>query len=158
MGDRLKILILLTVVALTSISCAHNIKKSISEIKPGMTRSDVVDKAGSPLYVKRGTAEHIWVYKYYDKDSEQWVKKAVFWKNNVVKSVGDAPPEKVVLENDPVKSKEEMTKEKLGLTRGTIKDTPPIGSEKWYQDIQEMEKEQIKMEKKKIVPTYQEIN
>lgn len=141
------------------ISCAHSIKKGLAEVTPGMTRPDVVDEAGSPLYVHRNDQNHIWVYRYYDNETKEWVKKAVHFENDVVTKVTDAPKRSVVLKSGIPRSKKDDAMDKVrGATKGAIKHNKAVGSEQWYKEIEDLEKEQLQQEKQKVVPSYKEIN
>lgn len=151
-------IIIATLALLSIVSCAHSIKKGLGKITPGMTRSDVVDKAGSPLYVHRKDQKHIWVYRYYDHDAKEWVKQAVFFEKGIVLQVADAPERSVVLKNGLPQKKSDLANEKTRGAKGAIKERHGIGSEDWYQEIKVLEKKQLKNEKLKVVPTYKKIN
>ena len=151
--------ILLLTSLLFLVACAHNIEKSLKDVRPGMTRSDVVDELGSPLYVDRKSSErHVWVYRYYDEKAQQWVRKGVFFENDIVSKVDLAPKRGVVLKNDNVEPLDLEAAKPPTRIKGSIKDQPGVGSEDWYQDIKSLEKEQLQMEKSKTVPKFQNIN
>lgn len=153
----MKFLILSSLILLAS--CAHSVQKNINDIQPGMTRADVIDDLGSPIYVDRSDPDkHVWVYKYYDKKAQRWVRKAVYFVNDVVEKLDDAPKRKVVLKNtitEPLDMEELKPPRRI---KGAIKDQPGVGSEDWYQEIKQLEAEKAKTEKEKTVPSFKSIN
>lgn len=141
------------------VACAHSIEKSLEKITPGMTRADVSDEVGSPLYIDRNEPErHIWVYRYYDKQSQQWVRKAVFFDKDSVERVGLAPERKVLLENSNSAPLDMEDLKPARRIKGSLKDQPGVGSEDWYQDIKRMEQERLQKEQQKTVPQFKKVN
>jgi hypothetical protein len=135
------------------------LKKSIQEVEPGMTRSDVVDVVGSPIHVHRNTTDHVWVYRYYDDDQRIWVKKAVYFKDDVVAKVGEPPKRDVVLKNPyPDKGESPLEVDTGKKPIGAIKKAPGVGSEDWYQEIKQLEKSELEKEKQKTIPDFKPVN
>tara|TARA_Y100000768_G_scaffold389046_1_gene391674 strand:- start:125382 stop:125843 length:462 start_codon:yes stop_codon:yes gene_type:complete len=152
-----KILILSSLLFLAS--CAHSVQKNIKDIQAGMTRADVIDDLGSPLYVDRSDPDkHIWVYRYYDKEEQRWVRKAVYFTNDIVEKLDEAPKRKVVLENTITEPLDLEEAKPARRVKGAIKDQPGVGSEDWYQEIKRLEAEKAQSEKEKTVPSFKNIN
>ncbi|MFK8137800.1 MAG: hypothetical protein AB8E15_05500 [Bdellovibrionales bacterium] len=140
------------------IGCAHSVDKGLNKVEVGDTRADVIDKVGSPVYVTSRSSELLWVYRYFDHDNKQWVKKAVVFREGVVVNTKAAPQRDVVLgsnfrgqhENDLEKMKSIENGNMGTKVKGTIREKDFPSKEEWYREILKMQEKEAQENNKNI--------
>ena len=74
---RALILLLLT-------GCATSVPLALDEIRPGMDKDQVLEKAGNPARTFREAAQDHWIYSYFRGD-EEWRRDIIFDSGKVIK-------------------------------------------------------------------------
>jgi len=77
------------------ISCATAPLKKFPSISVGMDKGEVLEALGSPLHVNQKTKNHIWHYRFFDKDENEIMKEIKFSNGKVVYAVDVKHPAKI---------------------------------------------------------------